>query len=55
MTPKTIKLLIAKLKSIEHGFKHIIEAGNKILSDKKVNHFDISTELLKDESYQDGF
>ena len=47
-----MKQLIAKLKSSEHGFKHIIEAGDKILSDKKVNHFDISTELLNDESYQ---
>jgi len=47
-----MKQLIDDIKKIEHGFKHIIEAGDKILSDNKLNHFDISTELLKNESYQ---
>ena len=44
--------LIEDIKKIEHGFKHIIEAGDKILNDKNKNHFDIATGLLKDESYQ---
>jgi 3-methyladenine DNA glycosylase AlkD len=47
-----MKKLIDDIKKIEHGFKHIIEAGDKILSDKKLNHFDIATKLLKDKSYQ---
>lgn len=44
--------LIDEIKKIEHGFKHIIEAGDKICSTKNINHFDMATELLKDESYQ---
>jgi 3-methyladenine DNA glycosylase AlkC len=47
-----MKKIIDDIKKVEHGFKHIIEAGDIILSDKKVNHFDIATELLKDESFQ---
>lgn len=47
-----MKKLIDDLNKIQHGFKHIIEAGDKILSDKKVNHFVIAMELLKDKSYQ---
>ena len=47
-----MKKLIEDIKKIEHGFKHIIVAGDKILSDKKINHFDTANKLLKDESYQ---
>lgn len=44
--------LIDNIKKIEHGFKHIIEAGDSILEDKTQTHFDLATELLTDESYQ---
>lgn len=47
-----MKKIIDNLKKVEHGFKHIIEAGNKILSNKKTIHFDFATELLNDKSYQ---
>ena len=47
-----MKKLIDDIKKIEHGFKHIIEAGDNILSDNKINHFNLTIELLKDESYQ---
>lgn len=47
-----MKKLIDDIKKVEHGFKHIIEAGDKILDDKKINHYEIATELLNDESYQ---
>lgn len=47
-----IKDLLNDIKKIEHGFKHIISAGNKILIDQKTNHFNISVALLADESYQ---
>lgn len=47
-----MKKLINDVKKIEHGFKHIIEAGDKILSDKKTNHLNLAINLLKDESYQ---
>lgn len=44
--------LIEKLKSIEHSFKHIIEAGDYILSDTSIDHFEFSTKLLDDDAYQ---
>ncbi|MEO8821259.1 MAG: hypothetical protein ABI374_10485 [Ginsengibacter sp.] len=45
-------LLIIIYANIEHGFKYIIEAGDTILADKKLNHFELSTKLLTDKSYQ---
>jgi len=44
--------LIEKLKNIEHGFKHIIEAGDYILKDTSIDHFELATKLLDDEAYQ---
>lgn len=44
--------LISELKKTEHGFKHIIEAGDKLLLDKSIDHLDMATELLTDGSYQ---
>jgi 3-methyladenine DNA glycosylase AlkC len=43
---------IKHIKNIEHGFKHIIEAGESILDDKTRNHFKMSVDFLNDESYQ---
>jgi len=48
-----MKELIDRLKQTEHGFKHIIEAGNKLLTDNSLHHFDIAVELLTGESYQE--
>lgn len=47
-----MKALLDKIKSIEHGFKHTIEAGDIIMADNSVNHLDSAMQLLKDESYQ---
>jgi len=47
-----MKRLIDDIKKIEHGFKHIIEAGDIILSDKRQNHFDLATKFLTDDTYQ---
>lgn len=44
--------IIEKLKSIEHGFKHIIETGNLILKDISINHLEFATKLLDDDAYQ---
>lgn len=44
--------LLEKIKKIEHGFKHIIEAGDQILEDPALQHLKISREFLADESYQ---
>ncbi|QQT46068.1 DNA alkylation repair enzyme [Sphingobacterium multivorum] len=49
---KSIENTIETLKDIEHGFKHIIDAGDIILIDMTLDHFDIAKRLLKDESYQ---
>ena len=43
--------LIDKIKNIEHGFKHIIEAGDTILKNASID-FEFATELLDDEAYQ---
>ncbi len=50
--PVTMKELIENIRKIEHGFKHIIEAGNLILNDKTQNHFDLANEFLIHDSYQ---
>lgn len=44
--------LLDKVEKIEHGFKHIIEAGDIILKNKEINFLDLSTSLLGNESYQ---
>lgn len=45
-------ILLEKIKSIEHGFKHIIEAGDIILKDSSIKHLEFAEELLDDEAYQ---
>jgi len=47
-----MKAIIDHIKSIEHGFKHIIEAGDTILKDKTQNHLDLAVSFLDDDSYQ---
>ncbi|MDN3596845.1 HEAT repeat domain-containing protein [Zunongwangia endophytica] len=47
-----MKEILAHIKTIEHGFKHIIEAGNSILNDKSQHHLELAQEFLTDESYQ---
>lgn len=47
-----MKKLIDDIKKIEHGFKHIVEAGDIILADKTQNHFDLATKFLSDDTYQ---
>lgn len=47
-----IKLITDHIKQIEHGFKHIIEAGDQILGDKNENHFELALKFLDDNTYQ---
>jgi hypothetical protein len=47
-----IQDLLLEIRQVEHGFKHIIEAGEKILAERDVNHFDVAVGLLSEESYQ---
>ncbi|WP_312766224.1 DNA alkylation repair protein [Epilithonimonas sp.] len=47
-----MKEIIAHLKTIEHGFKHIIEAGDSILKDQTQDHLALANSFLDDESYQ---
>lgn len=44
--------IIEKIKKIEHGFKHIMEAGDTILKDMSIDHFEYASNILGDESYQ---
>ena len=47
-----MKHIINNIKKIEHGFQHIIEAGDIILPDKTPKHSELATKLLTDDSYQ---
>jgi len=47
-----IQPLLDQIRKIEHGFKHIIEAGDKILSSQNVKHFDVAMQFISDETYQ---
>lgn len=44
--------ILDDIKKIEHGSKHIVDAGNIILDRKGENHFELATTLLSDKSYQ---
>lgn len=37
---------------VEHGFKHIVEAGDTILANRAINHFEFTKKLLPDKKYQ---
>ncbi len=47
-----MKKLIDDIKKIEHGFKHIVEAGDSILADNTQNHFDLATKFITNDTYQ---
>lgn len=49
-----IKETIDTLKNTEHGFKHIIEAGDIVMANASLDHFAEAKELLQHESYQAG-
>jgi len=47
-----IPAIIDHIKQTEHGFKHIIAAGNQILADQEAQNFDLALQFLADSSYQ---
>lgn len=47
-----MKELIDNIKKIENGFRHIVETGDIIFTDKTQEHFDLATRFLADDSYQ---
>ncbi|WP_294270749.1 HEAT repeat domain-containing protein [uncultured Chryseobacterium sp.] len=44
--------IIDRIRQTEHGFKHIIEAGDKILTNQDIQHVDLAIQYLADDSYQ---
>ena len=48
-----LSAVIAALKKIEHGFKHIMEAGDKIMDDAELDHLKTATALIAGNSYQE--
>lgn len=44
--------LLEKIKKIEHGFTHIVAAGDTILANSSVDPLAFATSCLKDDSYQ---
>jgi uncharacterized protein HemY len=47
-----LKQIIEELQKTEHGFKHIVEAGDKLLSQSELNHLKIAGGLINESSYQ---
>lgn len=47
-----IHKIVAELTKIEHGFKHIILAGDEIYAATKQDHYTIAIDLLDEPSYQ---
>lgn len=43
--------VITALKKIENGFKHITEAGDKIIKDASQDHMKTATALIAGDSY----
>lgn len=42
-----MKEILENIVKIEHGFKHIIEAGDMILNDEKLNHQQLSYDYIQ--------
>jgi len=49
---KYLETIVAELEKTEHGFKHIMQAGDNILADKRAGLFTDALRLLQDERYQ---
>ena len=47
-----IPSLVAKLSKTEHGFKHIVDAGEKLLENTEFNHLDLAVKLINNEIFQ---
>lgn len=47
-----IQVVIARLKKIKNGFRHIMLAGDEIYATKGLDHYGIAADLLTGESYQ---
>lgn len=48
-----LNTVIASIKKVEHGFKHILEAGGQLLSDPHLDHLKTATVLIAGESYEE--
>ncbi|MBW4891957.1 DNA alkylation repair protein [Mucilaginibacter sp. HMF5004] len=47
-----LKAIIEELQQTEHGFKHITEAGDKLLAQAELNHLQIAGTLINESVYQ---
>ncbi|OCX51367.1 DNA alkylation repair enzyme [Mucilaginibacter sp. PPCGB 2223] len=47
-----LNLIIDRLTQTEHGFKHIVEAGDKLLADDTLPHLQIAGSLINHKAYQ---
>lgn len=52
LTMHDLSALLSELEKIEHGFKHIIVAGDQLLADHSIDPYELGIELLGTESYQ---
>jgi 3-methyladenine DNA glycosylase AlkD len=49
---KTIQQLLRELEKTEHGFAHIVTAGNKLLQDTSLDIKTLAVQLFTEKSYQ---
>ncbi|HWV68449.1 DNA alkylation repair protein [Chitinophaga sp.] len=48
-----LSALIAAIKKVEHGFKHILEAGDQLMKDERHDPLETAIKLTTGESYQE--
>lgn len=48
-----LSALIAAIKKVEHGFKHILEAGDQLMKDPSHDPLETAIKLITGESYQE--
>ncbi len=48
-----LSTLIAAIKKVEHGFKHILEAGDQLMKDPSHDPLETAIKLITGESYQE--
>jgi 3-methyladenine DNA glycosylase AlkD len=50
---RMLEQIIEELQKTEHGFKHIVEAGDELLKQPELNHLKIAGNLINESTYQE--
>jgi 3-methyladenine DNA glycosylase AlkD len=49
---ESLATILSRLEKIEHGFRHIVEAGDELFKNSEADHFELGRQLLLDARYQ---